>query len=141
MTVIARRRKEEKHREHMRQYMISWRERKKASIEYDPEVERRKWREQHQQVRERAMEMLGGKRCCSCGCDDFAILEINHIKGGGRAALKTTQSRQLYRGIMNDKVELAEYNVLCRVCNALHYVRDVLGIIGHKVIWRGSLIG
>jgi len=131
----------EKHREYMREYMIAWRERQKTSADYDPERERRKWREQHHRVRERAMERLGGKICSNCGCDDFSVLEINHIYGGGRQSLKMTQNRQLYREIMNDKVDLSAYNVLCRVCNALHYVQDVLGIRGHQVLWRGSLIG
>ncbi|MBA3785875.1 MAG: hypothetical protein H0X15_10130 [Acidobacteria bacterium] len=87
---------------------------------YIPEEERRKWREQHKRVRERAMERLGGKKCSNCGYNDFSVLEINHIYGGGRKALKVRQNRQLYRDIMNDKVELSEYNVLCRICNALH---------------------
>ena len=130
-----------KHRDHMREYMVVWRERRKQSPDYDPEEERRKWREQHQRVREKAMERLGGKTCSNCGCDNFSVLEINHIHGGGRQALKTTQNRQLYRAIMNDKVDLNEYNVLCRVCNALHYVQDVLGVRGHQVIWRDSIIG
>lgn len=131
----------ETHREYMRGYMIEWRKRRKQSLDYDPHEERRKWREQHQRVRERAMERLGGKLCVNCGCDEFSVLEINHIHGGGRRSLKATQNRQFYRAIMNDKLDLTEYNVLCRVCNALHYVQEVLGIKGHEVIWRGSLIG
>ena len=131
----------QKHRDHMREYMIAWRTRRKQSPDYDPDEERRKWREQHQRVRERAMERLGGKKCSNCGCDSFSVLEINHIYGGGRQALKTTQNRQLYRAIMNDKVDLNEYNVLCRVCNALHYVQNVLGVSGHQVVWRDSIIG
>ncbi len=125
----------------MREYMVAWRKRRKESPTYDPDEDRRKWREQHQRVRERAMEKLGGLRCAGCGCDKFSILEINHIKGGGRRELRTTQNRQLYRAIMNDKVELNQYNVLCRVCNALHYVQDILGVAGHKVLWRDSIIG
>ncbi len=130
-----------KHREHMREYMIAWRKRRKEDPSYNPDEERKKWREQHQRVRELAMEKLGGKKCADCGCNEFAILEINHILGGGRKELKNGQNRQLYRAIVNDKVDLNEYNVLCRVCNALHYVRDILGITGHQVLWRGSLIG
>src|ERR1051325_4302292 len=89
-----------KHREHMREYMVNWRKRRKESIEYDPEEDRRKWREQHQKVRERAMERLCVKQCSNCGCDDFSILEINHINGGGRMALKTTSNRKLYLDIV-----------------------------------------
>lgn len=130
-----------KHREYMREYMIAWREKRKLEQKYSPEEDRRKWREQHQRVREKAMEKLGGKLCSQCGCDDVSILEINHIFGGGRRESKTMQNRKLYRAIVNDKVDLNSYNVLCRVCNALHYVQDVLGISGHQIVWRGSLIG
>jgi hypothetical protein len=129
-----------KHREQMREYMKNWRKQRKESADFDPEEERRKWREQHQKVRERAMERLGGKKCSNCGCDDFSILEINHINGGGRKALKIASNRQLYLDIVKDRVDLTEYNVLCRVCNALHYVQDILGIEGHKVLWRGRIM-
>jgi hypothetical protein len=115
--------------------MLAYRERRKQSSDYNPEEERRKWREQHQQVRERAIERLGGKLCANCGCDEFNLLEINHINGGGRVAAKVRQSRQLYRDIVSSRVELRDYNVLCRVCNALHYVQDILGVKGHKVTW------
>ncbi len=128
------------HREFMREYMREWRKRRKAAQQYDPEEDRRKWREQHRRVREAAIGKLGGNVCANCGCDEVGILEINHILGGGRQALKETQNRQLYRAIVNDKVNLNEYNVLCRVCNALHYVGDVLGIRGHQVLWRDSLM-
>lgn len=131
----------ETHREYMRTYMVEWRRRRQESADYDPEEERKKWREQHKQVRERAMDRLGGRLCANCGCDDFSILEINHIHGGGRKSLKLTDNRQFYRAIVNDKVDLSAYNVLCRVCNALHFVQDVLGIKGHQIVWRGSLIG
>lgn len=128
------------HREHMREYMKAYREKQRLSEDYDVDEERRKWREQHKRVREKAMERLGGIRCFNCGCDDFSILEINHINGGGRKALKIKQNRQLYRDIMNDKVNLSEYNVLCRVCNALHYVQEILGVSGHEVFWRGRIM-
>jgi hypothetical protein len=129
-----------KHREHMRDYMVAWRKRRKEDPNYDPAEDRRKWREQHKHVRERAMQKLGGSLCATCGCNEVAILEINHIHSGGRKQLRTTQNRQLYRAIINDKVELTEYNVLCRVCNALHYVQDILGVSGHTVFWRDSLM-
>ena len=124
----------------LRDYMRAWRLRRKEAQRFDPEEDRRKWRDQHKRVREAAMNKLGGLICSNCGCDQGSILEINHVLGGGRKALKETQNRQLYRAIVNDKVNLNEYNVLCRVCNALHYVGDVLGIKGHQVLWRDSLM-
>ena len=125
-----------KHREYMREYMIAYREHRKQSGDYDVEEERRKWREQHRRVREKAMDVLGGKRCANCGCDEFDLLEINHINGGGRATSKTRQRRQLYRDIVKGTVNLSDYNILCRVCNALHYVQDILGVKGHKIKWK-----
>jgi hypothetical protein len=107
----------------MREYMTAYREQRRQSSDYDIEEERRKWREQHRRVRERAMDVLGGKRCVNCGCDEVSLLEINHINGGGRAMAKMRQNRQLYRDIAKGRVELGDYNVLCRVCNALHYIQ------------------
>ena len=129
-----------KYREYMREYMIEYRERRKQSSDYNADEERRKWREQHQRIREKAIERLGGKKCANCGCDEFSLLEINHINGGGRREAKTKQNRQLYRDIINNKVDLKDYNILCRVCNALHYVQDILRIKGHEVSWRGSIM-
>jgi len=120
----------------MRAYMTAYRERRRQSADYDVEEERRKWREQHRRVREKAMDELGGRRCANCGCDEVGLLEINHLKGGGRATSKTRQRRQLYRDIMKGTADLSDYNVLCRVCNALHYVRDILGVKGHQVKWK-----
>ena len=128
----------QKHRDYMRAYMVAYRERRKQSADYDPEEERRKWREHHRQVRARAMDQLGGRRCAGCGCDEFSLLEINHLKGGGRAGAKFRQNRQLYRDFVKDNVELSNYDVRCRVCNALHYVRDILGVWGHKVLWDNA---
>lgn len=127
-----------KHREYMREYMTAYRERRRQSSDYDVEEERRKWREQHRRVRESAMDVLGGKRCANCGCDEVSLLEINHINGGGRAMAKTRQrqNRQLYRDIAKGRVEISDYNVLCRVCNALHYIQIILGVKGHQVTWK-----
>ena len=125
-----------KHREYMRAYMTAYRERRKQSGDYDVEEERHKWREQHRRVPEKAMNVQGGKLCANCGCDEVGLLEINHINGGGRAASKTRQNRQLYRDIVKGAVSLSDYNVLCRVCNALHYIQDILGVKGHQVKWK-----
>ncbi len=128
-------------REYMREYMIAYRQRLKESGTIDQQQERLKWRQQHRKVRAEALELLGGKRCANCGCDEFALLEINHVRGGGRAEQKIKTPRQLYRDIVKARVELSDYNVLCRVCNALHYVEEILGVKGHEVIWRRRLIG
>lgn len=50
------------------------------------------------------------------------------------------QNRQLYRDIVRGSVELNNYHVLCRVCHALRYVQDILGVKGHKVTWKGKKV-
>ena len=62
----------ERHREAVRRY----RERNADRVR----LSRRK---QYIARKRRAMEMLGGCRCCNCGCDELSFLEINHINGGG----------------------------------------------------------
>ena len=79
---------------------------------------------------------MGGARCNNCGCDVFELLEVNHIKGAGRQELKSKQSRQLYRDIINGQVEQRDYNVLCKVCNTLHYVEALMGVEGFQVKWN-----
>lgn len=130
----------QKYRDRMRGYMVAYRELRKQSSDYDLDEERRKWREQHQRLREKAIDRLGGRQCANCGCNEFSLLEINHINGGGQAAAKIKPHRQLCRDIINGKVELRDYNVLCRICNALHYVQDILKVKGHSVVWRSEQI-
>ncbi len=125
-------------REYMRDYMIAYRKRLKESGIVDEAEERRKWREQHRRLREKAIEILGGTRCVNCGCDEFSLLEINHVMGGGRVEQKIKSPRQLCRDIVKAKVDSSAYNILCRVCNALHYVQNILGVNGHKVSWKGG---
>jgi hypothetical protein len=118
----------EKNRINMREYMKERRKRLKSvgKLDYDPNYLRR--------LRERAMEKLGGARCINCGCDVWEVLEINHIKGGGRSVHRS--SRQIAQDVIMGRADCSTLNVLCRVCNALHYVQDILGIKGHHIHWR-----
>ena len=90
-------------------------------------------------LRKTVMDILGGAICSNCGCDAFEALEINHINGGGRKEMKSHSNYTNYlREIRDGKVDITEYNVLCRVCHARHYLEDIIGITGHKIIWTGS---
>lgn len=99
---------------------------------------KRKWNAPGYKLRLRlkAMDTIGGPECANCGCDKLEILEINHINGGGNKDLKNrTNQFQFYREIYKDLDAKSKYNVLCRPCNALHYVQDILKIKGHKITW------
>lgn len=88
-----------------------------------------------QNIRELAMEKLGGARCINCGCTEKSILEINHISGGGRIDFKKKSPNKHYRDIARGVADLKEYNVLCKICNIHHYVETILGIKGFTVIY------
>jgi hypothetical protein len=99
---------------------------------------RRSWNspDYYRNLRLRVMEVLGGPQCVNCGCTNIKILEINHRKGGGsQESSQGKRLRQMYRDIIYGRVRRSRYNVLCKVCNALHYVRDILKIKGHAVTW------
>lgn len=88
-------------------------------------------------IRHQALNILGGPVCVECGCPVESILEINHVKGGGRKELLATGGyKKMIRRIIKGEFEPGEFNVTCRVCNAVHYVRDIKGVLGHKVMWN-----
>ncbi len=109
-------------RERMREY-------RKIHPEYNPNK-----RDYKKRLRERVIEILGGPICVNCGCNKKEILEINHIKGNGRQELKKYQNyHAFFRAIINQKVNKSDYDILCCVCNAKHYVENKLGIKGYKI--------
>jgi len=86
-------------------------------------------KERRKKIKLQAFEILGGAKCANCGCDTFAFLEINHKNGGGnkesqkRFGKKLGLGLQICTDIVNGKVDdITKYEVLCRVCNALHYL-------------------
>lgn len=94
----------------------------------------------HQKLRREAIDHLGGPRCTDCGCDRLEILEINHIFGGGKKDTKGVNRTNFYRRIIEDPDARIKYNVMCKPCNALHYVREILGIKGHTIMWGSELV-
>lgn len=84
-------------------------------------------------LRIRVIEKLGGK-CVNCGCDNFAALEINHIKGCGRKD-RRVGSKQYYLSILSDKIK--DLEMTCIVCNALHKAKVINKIEDDWVIsWQ-----
>jgi hypothetical protein len=92
--------------------------------------------EYYNRIRRKAMEKIGGFKCSNCGCTSEKILEINHTNGGGAKEYKQKGSKTVYRDIIKNRVDLTKYNVLCKVCNSLHYTETILGVKGHTVIWK-----
>lgn len=114
-------------REYMKKYMRA-RRKKDGALPWD--------RDYYKRLKAKVVRALGGPRCNECGCTVEKILEVNHLRGGGQKEAKNGSSIQLYRRIARGDFRPGEFNMLCRVCNAAHYVRKLLGIEGHSVIWK-----
>lgn len=120
----------DKKREHDAEYGSKWekRNRKKRSKEK---------LEIYYSLRREAIKVLGNK-CIThnekfgCECNDWRILVINHINGGGSKERKRINSAGIYRKIIkaykdkqNGNIKpwlkiIETYNILCQNCNILY---------------------
>ena len=76
-------------------------------------------------------------KCANCGCDDTRLLEINHIKGGGKKEQKKAGvTRNLVLLIQTSKRGTEDLNLLCRACNALDHLERVFGKTPFRVVWE-----
>jgi hypothetical protein len=97
-----------------------------------------KYRKQHRKYKTKLKVKVFaqyGNACNGCGSTVQEILELNHLNGGGCQERKRI-GRNGYGIYRNALKEPSKYNLLCRICNALHYVSDILGIKGYKVTWK-----
>lgn len=60
-----------------------------------------------------------------CGCDNLDFLEINHKNGGGRK--DNLHGHKLQAAINNGSRDIEDLEVVCRVCNAWHYLKLKFG--------------
>jgi len=80
-------------------------------------------------------------KCAMCGCDDTRLLEVNHIKGGGKKEQQTFKednhrsSQNIIMLIHKDKKDTEDLNLLCRVCNSIDHLERVYGHTGLRVVW------
>jgi hypothetical protein len=101
--------KQERHIEAVRQYRLRNPGRVKDSRQ-----------SQYLARKRRAMEILGGCKCCNCGCDELSFLEINHINGG--CVEFRERGNRIVDDLLANKRTSEGLNVLCRVCNALDHL-------------------
>ncbi len=64
------------------------------------------------------VDYLGGQ-CVNCGNDDHKVLQINHIKGGGRKEYKIKNYSKVCKEILETKRE-GEFDLRCANCNVLY---------------------
>jgi hypothetical protein len=73
--------------------------------------------------------------CVRCGCDRPELLEINHKNGGGR---KDLVGKWFYRAIVKLERDTGDLELLCRPCNAIHYLELKHGPLPFRMTWEGG---
>lgn len=93
--------------------------------------------EKSRQYRQIALRVIGGGvvACAECGCDDERLLEINHKDGGGGKEMRAKTSHKFYRDIARLIRPCGDLNLLCRVCNAAHYLESKYGELPFLIVW------
>lgn len=96
-----------------------WKDYKKGYKEKDNENNKKRYFA----TRLEALKIVsdGNLTCSNCGCDDIRILEINHING--RKEIDNFNRYDFYRKIICGERKTDDLNILCRVCNATHFVK------------------
>lgn len=88
-------------------------------------------------IRDRAFEMLGGKVCSRCGCDDASMLEINHINSDGSSD-RFRGGAWLKAAIVSGTRDTSDLEVTCCVCNIRHHAVYKRGYDGWEITWTGK---
>lgn len=133
----ARRRKyASEHREEERERLRRWRlENRERYLEY-----RRRWYREHKdylvlkrfQWKWRVLTIVAQSadvKCVYCGCDDLHALEINHKFGKGKVEQRklSEHGESLYSAIVRGERPVDDLEVVCKPCNARHYLRQKYG--------------
>lgn len=84
-------------------------------------------------------QLLVLSECIRKTCDKIGALEINHKDGGGTKEQKTTEHHMFYRRIVKGTRKTDDLDVLCRACNAVHFLKLKYGEdFPMEVIWKGN---
>ncbi len=78
----------------------------------------------------------GNPHCVRCGCDDIRLLEINHKNGGGGQEKQKTSPGTFHWNIYTGKRKTDDLEVLCKVCNAWHYLELKYGKLPYGVSFK-----
>lgn len=73
-------------------------------------------------------------KCVRCGCDDWRLLEVNHKNGGGRKELGI-HSHAFQWAVVMGRRKTDDLEILCRPCNAIHYLERKFGPLPMRVLW------
>ena len=102
----------------------------------NPDSYEKSWRTYNAKVRIKLLSKINSElKCQNCGCDKIELLEINHILGGGLKEVKRNNSK-FYKSILDGSRQIDDLNLLCKICNIIHYVNLKFNIKHHNIIWN-----
>lgn len=95
--------------------------------------------EHDRRARRQALLLVGRGvvACVRCGCDRSELIEINHKEGGGGKELRGV-GHKFYRDIAKLRRPVDDLELLCRPCNAIHYLELKHGPLPFRVVWGES---
>ena len=112
--------------------------RKQSFIEWCSDSEKRKKSaaKSRRLLRKRVFFRISGEishSCTRCGCRDSRFLEVNHKNGGGAKETKNGKwSMQFYHSIASGKRRVDDLEILCRPCNAIHFLEMLIEMEEHS---------
>ena len=100
----------------------------------------------YQEIRTKVFRLIAkseSPRCIYCGCDEMALLQINHKNGGGQQERKSTHTRTgftFFDALIRGKRTTDDLEIVCGPDNILHYYKRKYPAIADKlkVIWVGE---
>ncbi len=127
--------------EYTKRYMALHPERKEKLSEWYRTYQKQHYGELKLKDRRKVLAIISKSiepECVNCGCDDIRLLEINHKNGGGGKEYKARGNfTSLYRDIIALRRPVDDLEILCRVCNAKHYLESKYGNLPIVVMWKG----
>ena len=128
-----------KNRKALNKKRVEYNRKSKAKNKEKNEKKNKEYQQRHRVKKRR--EVLGmicpDVKCRRCGCDDIRILEINHKNGGGSQEYRQRGS-MLPSDILHGRRSTEDLEILCRICNALHYIELKHGALPFMVTWNGE---
>ena len=109
----------QEHRDEARKYRLDYYQRNKIKFQ---KLEKEYCRKRKIKV----FEAYGGSQCSICNTNDFEVLTVDHIKGGGtkhRRSFKSYDGQAIYRWIIKNKFPVG-FRVLCRNCNWKEHLKS-----------------
>jgi hypothetical protein len=94
----------------------------------------------NQKRRQKLLSLIGGAnpQCIRCGCNFHSILEVNHKDGGGAKEMRELfggSTARFYCAIISGKRKADDLELLCKPCNAIHYLEMKYGKLPFLVKW------